>query len=288
MFGTYEKFNIIRATFARKGASQFIIEDFNKPGQLRLGGYRGGDPHLATDFLFDIKPLVNGIPTAYTYFCDEASLTVAADACCAEVEFALTDRGYLRARGDGAGLRLELRSAIGGGARACRGVYALPDGSGWEADFGKHGKLFVDMLSGSFSSCCVYDDEKNEYTTVIFDFLPDSDTCEFDAAIHQYIGKNVESICGYEEFDDLVENNRDDFAEFCKKYPPAPRGYEEVAKYAAWAVWSHASGTTEMLVEPVFLPKLAPHGRGGMAAELQRHGDAGRSRRGMETYMHAV
>ena len=251
MFGTFEKYNIIRATFARRGASQFIIEDFNKPGQLRLGGYRGGIPHLTSDFLFDIKPTIGNTPVNYTYFCDEGSLRIIMDMFCAEVEFALTDRGHLRVRGVGAGLRLELRSAIGGGARACRGYYALPDGSGWEADFGKNGKLFFNMLSGSFSATSEYDDEKNEYSTVVFDLHPDADTREFEAAIHEYAGKNIDAYGNYEPFDEVVENNRADFAKFSEKYRQVPRGYEETAKYAAWTVWSHVSATTEKLVEPV-------------------------------------
>ena len=253
MFGTYERFNFVRATFARKYSPQFIIEDFYRPGQLRLGDYRGGEPHLTSNYLFDIKPLVNNIPVGYAYFADEGSLIVKAETCCAQVEFALTDRGYMRVRGAGAGLRLELRSAVDGNARACRGYYALPDGSGWEADFGKNGKLFFDVLSGSFSANCVYDDEKSEYTAVAFDLLPDSDTCEFEAAIYGYTGRNIVNVCKYESFDELVEYNRADFARFCEKYPQMPRAYTETAKYAAWAVWSHVASTTNEIVEPVIL-----------------------------------
>ena len=109
MFGTNQKFNLIRATFARRGSSQFIIEDFHNPGQLRLGNFRGGAPHLMSDFLFDIKPLINNTPAKYTYVSDEASLKIKTKTGSAEIEFALTDCGYLRVRGVGAGLRLELR-----------------------------------------------------------------------------------------------------------------------------------------------------------------------------------
>ena len=252
MFGTYEKYNLIRATFARRGSAQFIIEDFNNPGQLRLGGYRGGEAHLGTDFLFDIKPLVNDVPVGYTYYCDAVSLFVIPELSDegAEIEFALTAEGYMRVRGVGAGLRLELRSNVGGGARACRGLYPLPDSSGWEADFGKHGKRFFDVLIGSFDADCMYDDETNTYTSAVFDFYPDEELGEFDAAIHEYTTKNFEFVGDYGDFEDTTKYNFADFETFQKKYRPA-HGYEELGKYAAWTVWSHISDTTKQLVEPV-------------------------------------
>jgi len=37
MFGTYQRFNLVRCSFARSGSNTFVSEDFHIHGQLRLG-----------------------------------------------------------------------------------------------------------------------------------------------------------------------------------------------------------------------------------------------------------
>ncbi|MCL2409520.1 MAG: hypothetical protein FWC96_07915 [Oscillospiraceae bacterium] len=254
MFGTYEKFNLVRAEYARAGSTQYISEDYNRPGVLRLGGNRGGDPVIATDFLFDIQLTQNGAPVSYTYFADESSICL--DSKDGYVEIAFTDRAHLRIRGDGAGLRLVLRSAVGGGARACRGLYALSEGCGWEAEFGKYGKLFFRPLNGAFLPTYVYDDAAGAYSAVVFDFLPDAETGVFEAAIHEYM-KEPFPFGEYEDFDDLVDETKDEFEEFTLKYPNPAAGYEEMYRYAMWTVWSRKSIVTEGLVEPMILFQVA-------------------------------
>ena len=250
MFGTYEKYNLVRAAFTRSGSMQYIVEDYYNPGQLRLGSNRSRDMLGGTDFLLDLKLTVNGIPIKYTYFADEGSVRLSSGD--AFVEIALTDRGHLRIYGENAGLRLELRSAAGDSARACRGIYAPPDGSGWEADFGKHGKLFFKPLCGAFFPVSSFDDKSGQYISAKFDFLPDAATGVFEAAIHDYAGE-IAPFGFYEEFDELVESNKAEFAEFTKKYRPAAACYADIARYAMWAIWSHQTGVTEGLVEPVIL-----------------------------------
>ncbi|MCL2227897.1 MAG: hypothetical protein FWB97_09795 [Oscillospiraceae bacterium] len=253
MFGTYEKFNLIRAAYTRAEAVQYFFEDYYKPGTLRFGGNRSGESSSTTDFLFDINLTKEGVPIDYTYFADEGSLRISAGY--ADVEFAITNRSHMRVRGDCAGfkLKLVLRSAMGDSARGCRGMYALPDGSGWEADFGTNGRLQFKMLSGSFLASSTYDDEAKAYSYVAFDFLPDAETGSFDAAIHEYIGDEPAPHGEYEPFDDIVGGNKADFAEFSKKYRPAAKGYEELSEYARWVIWSHKTGVTEGLVEPMIL-----------------------------------
>ncbi|NLV50745.1 MAG: hypothetical protein GXY20_08660 [Clostridiales bacterium] len=250
MFGTYEKYNLVRCSFARCGSNTYIAEDFYRQGLLRLGNNWTGISLNISDFMFDIRLLINGAPAKYTYFADEGSLKL--DARGAELEFALTDRSHFRVRGRGAGLRLELRSASGKGARACRGLYALADGSGWEGDFANFGKLFFRAISGNFSVSTVFDDDKNEYSLVRIDFMPDAITGEFEAAVHDY-RDHILPYGEYEDFDKLVSDNRADFARFSEIYRnPAP-GYEELAKYARWVVWSHRTKAIGCFKEPQIL-----------------------------------
>ena len=230
MFGTYEKFNLVRCAFARHASNTYIQEDYYKRGLLRLGNNWIGESVNSTDFLFDMKLTVGGTPVKYTYFADEGSLTMTAGG--ARVDIALTDRSHFRIRGKGAGLRLELRSASGNGAAACRGIYALPDGSGWEGEFGRFGKLFFRAISGNYTVTSVFDDEKNAYSLVRIDFMPDITTGVFEAAVHDYRDRRPD-FGEYEDFDVLVESNRADLAEFGKIYrEPAP-GYEELSNTPA-------------------------------------------------------
>ena len=237
MFGTNERFNLVRCSYARSGCNTYIAEDIRKPEQLCLGNNWTGVSLNFSDFMFDIKLTVNGVPVQSTYFADEGSIKLEGYRTEAEAEIALTDRSHFRIRGENAGVRLELRSASGNGAKACRGMYALPDHSGWEGDFGSFGKLFFKAISGNYNVTAVFDNEKNGYSLVRIDFLPDAATGEFEAAIHDY-RNDIIPFGEYEDFDELVEYNHTDFEAFRKKYAKPAPGYEDMARYAQWMVWS--------------------------------------------------
>ena len=250
MFGTYERFNLVRGNYARSGSNTYIAEDYHINGQLRLGNNWIGESVNITDYLFDIKLTVNGTPIAYSYFADEGSVELTSG--CATAEIALTDRSHFRIKGANAGLRLELRSASGHGAKACRGIYALLDGSGWEAEFGRYGKLFFKALSGNYNVTAEFDENKNEYSLVRIDFLPDITTGIFEAAIHDYRDKLL-PFGEYEDFDELTAANYADFAEFKKVYKAPAKGYEEMSRYAQWTVWSHRTKAIGTFLEPHIL-----------------------------------
>ncbi|MCL1834737.1 MAG: hypothetical protein FWG48_01135 [Oscillospiraceae bacterium] len=254
MFGTYERFNLVRCSFARSGSNTYIAEDYHKHGLLRIGNNWTGESVNSTDFLFDVKMTMNGTPVKYTYFADEGSVKLEANGAVAEI--ALTDRSHFRIRGAYCGLRLELRSASGKGAAACRGMYAMQDGSGWEGEFGRFGKLFFRALSGNFSVASIFDDSKpgskGEYSLVRIDFMPDAATGEFDAAIHDYRDKLL-PFGEYEDFSDLVEDNCAEFAEFTENYLTPAKGYEEMSKYAMWVVWSHRTKVIGNFKQPHIL-----------------------------------
>jgi hypothetical protein len=250
MFGTYERFNLVRGSFARSGSNTYIFEDYFKHGLLRIGNNYTGDPQNTTDFAFDVKLTVNGAPVKYTYFADEGSIVLTARD--ARVEIALTKRSHFRIRGANAGLRLELRSGSGNGAKALRGIYALPDATGWEGEFGRFGKLFFKAIAGNYSVSAPFDDAAGGYAALRIDFVPDVTTGEFEAAIHDYQDKLL-PFCEYEDFDALVSDNRDDFASFSAIYNAPAAGYEDVAKYAKWVVWSHRTKAIGTFKQPHIL-----------------------------------
>jgi hypothetical protein len=257
MFGTYERFNLVRAVYGRNGSNTYIVEDFYKSRMLRLGNNWTNESIIdsemkkGTEFLFDIKLTAHGVPTKYSYFADEGSLKLES-AGNAKAEIVLTDRSLIRIRGKNAGLRLELRSTSGNSARACRGVYVLPDGSGWEGEFGRYGKLFFKSITGNCLVTSVFDEVKNEYSLVRVDFLPDSTTGLFEAAVHDYRDR-IEPFGGYEDFDETVEKNRLDFAAFGKLFRKPAFGYEEMAKYAIWTIWSNRTRAIGTFTQPYIL-----------------------------------
>ena len=257
MFGTYERFNLVRAAFARNGSNTYVFEDFYTQGRLRLGNnwtggpLYGSGPMKGTSFLFDIKMTVNGAPVKYSYFADEGSLRLTS-ACCEEAEIALTDRSHFRIRGKDAGLRLELRSSADENAEACRGICASLDGRGWEGEFGKYGKLYFESIAGSLSVTAIYDEKEKAYALVRIDFLPDAITGICEAAVHDYRDKLL-PFGEYEDFDELVENNRADFEFFSRIYSEAAPGYEEMARYARWTVWSHRTKAIGTFQQPHIL-----------------------------------
>ena len=250
MFGTYERFNLVRGSFARSGSNTFIAEDYHVPGQLRLGNNWSSESVNITDYLFDINLTVNGAPVKYTYFADESRVELSAG--CAKAEIALTDRSHFRIRGENTGLQLELRSASGRGAAACRGIHALSDGSGWEGEFGRFGKLFFKAISGSYNVTALFDEEKNAYSLVRIDFMPDAATGLLEAAVHDYRDK-ILPFGEYEDFDELVDANYADFAEFRKVYREPASGYEEMSRYAQWTVWSHRTKAIGIFKQPHIL-----------------------------------
>jgi hypothetical protein len=263
MFGTYEKFDLVRAPYARRGSVIYLYEDFDKRGLLRLGMHKSGDMISGTDFLFDVAMIKNGAAVPYTYFADAGSLKLSSGD--AYVEFAITDRQHLRVRGRGAGARLTLIStnplppaqspeAENGfeptPGRALRGIYSKPSG-GVEADFGKYGRVFIKALAGAFHYEAPY--SGYHYESLSYNFLPDVVTGVFDAALHEYDGEDIYPYGRYEPFEQLVADNIADFESFKSNYSPVAHGYEETANYAVWTIWSHRVDPRGYIKSPVMI-----------------------------------
>jgi hypothetical protein len=263
MFGTYEKFDLVRAPYARRGSVIYLYEDFYKRGLLRLGMHKSGDMISGTDFLFDIAMTKNGADVAYTYFADAGSLKLSSGD--AFVEFAITDRQHLRIRGRGAGARLTLastnpapppspeseRGLEPSSARALRGVYSKPRG-GVEADFGRYGRVFIKALAGAFHCDAPYN-ENGRCESLTYNLLPSAETGEFDAAFHEYDGEEIYPFGWYEPFDKLVADNIEDFESFKRGYRPVAKGYEETASYAVWTIWSHRVNPRGYIKSPAMI-----------------------------------
>lgn len=256
MFGTNEKFNLIRAFFARSGSAFYIFEDYYSH-LLRLSNYKPAAMVISSPFLFNLRLFSDGTEVPYTYFCDAGSLRMDSEKGFAE--FVFTDKEQLRVRGRGVTLRIELCPAIKEmGMTACHGVCPLPDGS-WEAVFGTHGKFLFKPLKGTVDAICPWNDKNNGYDAVIFDMIPDENG-EFETAVHEDMTEINIVNESYPTFEELTKASLDSLEEFKKIYPPAAKGYEELFNYAAYTNWSHRTKADGGFKEPGIMFQLSISG----------------------------
>lgn len=255
MFGTHEKFQLIRVPYARRGSVLYIYEDFYNPGTLKLGMSRHAEMLSGTDFMFTIELTANGVAVPYEYYADEGSIKLTHGY--RWVEFSFTDRQHLRVRGFEAGVRLKLESTTeGNGAKALRGVRSLKD-VGWDAEMGKYGTMKFMPIHGSLNVNAPYCNEQGKYACAEFDFLPDAATRTFDGAMHEIdAGAEIFPFGVYEPFDKLVADNKADFAEFFSKYRKVAHGYEETARYAVYTVWSYRTNPRGFIKSPTIMFSL--------------------------------
>jgi hypothetical protein len=249
MFGTNEKFNLQRATFARSACAFYIFEDYYDH-LLRLSNYKPSAMVLSSPFLFRLKLLSEGREVPYTYFSDAGSLKMNSDKGFAQ--FALSDQDQMRIRGKGVTLRIELCPAIPEmGTSACHGVRPLKNGA-WEAVFGTYGKFLFKPLKGAVSADCPWDEDKGGYARVIFDLVPD-DNGDFETAVHDNMVEFDVDGAVYPPFDALVQASLDSYEAFKKNYAAPAKGYEELFDYAVYQVWSHRAKADGGYKEPGIL-----------------------------------
>ncbi|MDR0859241.1 MAG: hypothetical protein LBN97_09455 [Oscillospiraceae bacterium] len=251
MFGTNEKFQLIRVPFARRGSVFYIYEDFENHGQLHFGTHKHAEMLSSCDFMFDIDFLANGIPVPFEYYADEASIRLTHGY--RWIEIAFTDRQHIRVRGYNAGIRFNLHStnpAAKSPAQALRGTRSLKD-SGWETEFGKYGKLKFQPIVGGLHVEAPYCETNGYYKRAEFEFIPNAETLTFDGAIHEWDDGELAPYGTYEPFDQLVADNKSDFANFKAKYVDVPLEYKEAANYAIYTIWSYRVNPRGLIKSPV-------------------------------------
>jgi hypothetical protein len=235
MFGTNEKFNLVRAAFLRSGCGFYIFEDYYSH-LLRLTNYKPSAMVLTSPYLFNLRLFSGDTELPYTYFCNAGSLRMDCDSGFAQ--FVFTDSDQLRVRGKGVTLRIELCPAVAeDGMTACHGVRPVPGGL-WEAVFGTLGKLLFKPLKGRIDAYYPWINEKCGYDAVIFDLKPDENG-EFEAAIHDDMVEFDISCENYPPFDELVSESLKSFEEFKKIYRKPAKGYEQLFEYTAYEIWGH-------------------------------------------------
>jgi hypothetical protein len=248
MFGTNEKFNLVRAAFVRSASAFYIFEDYYTH-LLRLTNYKPAAIVLSSPFLFNLRLFSGEAEVPYTYFSDAGSLRM--DCKQGYAQFVLTDQDQLRVRGKGVTLRIELCPAVKEDAMsACHGVREIPGGL-WEAVFGTYGKLLFKPLKGKVEAYCPWNNKTCGYDAVTFSLIPDENG-EFEIALHEDMVELPHGGDSYPPFDALVQESLKSFEEFKKIYRKPAKGYEELFEYTAYEIWGHRTMVEAAILSRVF------------------------------------
>ena len=250
MFGTNERFDLLRVAFTRESSFWAFYQDYREP-IIGLTVIKDGVmlDHRSNTFLLELT--WNGASVPYTYFADEAVLRLECDK--GSVSFCMDDTDQLRIKGEKVGLRLRLRAELPfGGTDGCLGVYPTPENC-WEADLSYSGKILFVPLAGAMSVTAPWDVESGKYGSVLFDFMPNAADGVFEAALHEHMSFRAREK-EYPGFDAVAEATRKSFADYCARcFRPVPEEWKELFRYAAYVCWSHRSGVAGLYREQLVM-----------------------------------
>ena len=236
LFQNNERNDLQRIPYARAGSYFYINEDYFLRSLQLIFVYANDMMHTG-DIAFGISVLNNGESERYNYFGDEGSLCLVTSSN-RYMEVALTDYNQVRFRcSKGAGFQLSLSAMNGDSpAIALKSAVILEDGT-CELYFGNFGYMRFEPLCGEFEINCIWDTDMSRYESFEIIFLPDSNgDCE--TVLHDYRGQ-FQRCKGYLPFDEVVCNNKKDFADFKKRYHIVTGKYEILAEECMYEVWSH-------------------------------------------------
>jgi hypothetical protein len=196
--------------------------------------------------LLRLAPVYEGKELPFTYVCDEATLTLHTKRGTAEFTFDGPD--ILRVRVSGVGLRFFIRPDMH------EGGYEKRPGE-VEAAFNFVGKLLFKSLAGGFEHNATWDFKRVCPYPFELDILPEAGGTG-EAAIHEYFS-NGDARASYSPFDQVRASNLKAFEAFFKNYPPVAPVFRDMARIAAWCVWTTRVGPRGIIGKPlVFMHKL--------------------------------
>ena len=231
MFGNNQQFDLQRVPWSRRQSMFVIYEDFNNH-DLYFTHVRTMLFQSMRKNLFRIQPTYNGVVLDYTYFADFSHVRV--DAEKGIIELCMDEIDQLRVRGRGVGMRVTCDNP----GADCFGLADKGDSS-VEISFGITGKSLFVPLKGSMSHDVKYDDS-GHISRITLDFSPDDNGC-FEVAIHEYM-LNRRRDTFYKPFCEIQSDAELSFEAFTKCYKPAAPGYEDMARYAQYTIWTHMQG----------------------------------------------
>lgn len=229
MFGTGERFDLKRTVFSAQGSCISIHEEY-PTGDLYLAFSR-----ISPWFLLERRALVklvpskDGRPIEYTYHATPSELTI--NTAIGKIEICIAENELIRMRGTGGmGIRLVVEPEPY--EDLCPVDYGCVD-----ITLGLHGRMLVVPIRAVIAGYAPWSGAADRPCYIIADLLPDI-VGTLDVAIH-CVTREINRRESYEPYEAARDRVQRSFDDFCKKYPPVPEEYREMARYAMYTIWSH-------------------------------------------------
>jgi len=238
MFASNGRFDLKRAVFSTEGSCIAIHEEY-PTGQLFMTFNR-----VSPWFLLKRRTIVKLIPTKdgrevdYTYRATPEELVL--DTEFGSIGICIPEKELIRIKGTtGVGLRLVVEPEPH--ESLCNMDYGCV-----EMTLSLSGRMLmvpIDAVIAGYAPCSGRADRP---CYMLADMLPGK-TGIMDVAIH-CVTREMLRREKYEDYEVCKEKVRASFEDFCKKYPPVPGEYEEMARYAMYTIWSHRLAPSETSV----------------------------------------
>ncbi|MDR0642950.1 MAG: hypothetical protein LBG07_10880 [Treponema sp.] len=239
MFGTNRQFNLERFSFSIEGAFLSIFEETGD-NQLYFSIARSNTGMVEERNLIKLVPVFEDRELPYIYEAGVGLLKLSTPK--GHVEFTYEGPEIIRIRTAGIKLRLYRNPNLHEGG-------APRKGGQFEISFNLLGRLLFVPLSGTLTNTASWNFREvrpNPYYIEI----------EGEAAVHEYYSNTVAKDV-YAPFDDCVKKVEADFEKFFKNYPDVPIQYRDMARKAAWLIWSFRLGPRGSLKHTViYMHKL--------------------------------
>ena len=246
MFGTNRQYNLERLPFSVESSFMSIYQNIVDK-QLYLSVCRSeGGVHERPNLL-RLAPVFEDREISFTYYCDEAKLTLETKSGTVEITYEQPD--IMRIRVNGVGLRIFVTPNMHeAGAERIDGEILI--------GFNIIGKLLFKKISGRMVNNAKWDFINVCPFPFEIDILPSCDGGAGEAAIHELYSNGMAKD-EYLPFDAAYAQTKASFEEFFSSYPPVAPAYKEMARKAAWIVWQSKLGPRGDLKKPlIYMHKL--------------------------------
>jgi hypothetical protein len=240
LLGSGERFDLRAAPYSVRG-SYLCIHEAPEDRNLYLSITRSPVIALERKNLIRLTPVLDGKALPFKYAVTPGKLAIETFKGAIEATFA--SGRQLRIRGEGGvGLRFSFKTI--------QFENASPKENGdMEIAYIILGKLLFAPLKGAMLCGAKWVPAKARAEDFDLELLPSVETGKFEAAIHEYYSNGMRDG-EYASFDSCAASVEREFDEFCKNYPAVPEQYAQMARLAAWTVWTHSMRPEGRLKSP--------------------------------------
>ncbi len=239
--------NDLRATeFSRRGSFLCVLEN-DDDRELYLSISRSPEMWAQRSHLIRIAPVLWGRELPYEYDVTPGRMTIRT--CAGTVEMCFDAEHRLHIRGTGVRLRMYFKMML------FENVCPMDNGD-WEVAYSVLGKTLFSPIQGGVYCDGHWVPEASRADDFIMEWIPSTETGVFEAVVENDYTTVVrpEHFMG---FDDCVRDAERDFDAFRARFPRVAEKYANMAKLAAFIIWTHTVGPSGNLKhEIVYMTRI--------------------------------